>query len=284
MRFCALLAATVSLFMVMFLAVGCDNPPRPDEAAAYDKDLDGDPSVHTLVEVAVIRITEERAGPNKQAKAEDKSETTEPPAETAPAVKTPKKPAPASPSGNKAPRQALHEMARSVNAGNRAAFMECVYFRKNQKPFVSGFFELTQAMNQFKAKMEKTHGPDAVKGSRLSGLAPSIKEIDSVKIRVTGDSALATTPGQAKPIRLVKKNGKWLIDLSSDFPAGKDAAKVNARIKGMKGAVAKVSQKIGKPGYTAKKINKELEGAVMGAMMAEGLGDALKNIDKKVGK
>ncbi len=325
MRYCALLMAVMCLSL--FVLIGCDNPPQPSDPTVYDRDLDGDPNIHTLDAVVVVEKIGDSSGKKEsvvseevveevEAVSEESAAQPEPatpevvtppvnpfvfptkPAEAVPApalpTPTPAEPkatpeaseVPAAPASVDQPQKdVLKKMADAVRSGNKAEFMECVYVQSANRPFV---FELVRSFDNFNAKMKETYGQDAVKGSK-SDLLPSAEDIDDkIEITVSGNSAIVKMQDQGQTLRMLKQNDKWLVDVLRDIPLGNDAGRSRAVFNAAKGVIAKAEKKIGMPGYNAKRINDELQnemmGAASGAVMADGLGDALKKMNIRVGR
>jgi len=92
------------------------------------------------------------------------------------------------------------------------------------------------------------------------------------QIKGEGDKATVTDPNDPKrePILLVKKGGKWLVDVSSDAPKGADRVKTAAAFREFNKTIADLRTKVGKEGVTADKVAEELMGAVMKMATAAG--------------
>jgi len=170
------------------------------------------------------------------------------------------------------PKEAIENFRQSILDKDKDAFVACFATCDDTKEMIDclGAFVITS--QDFKAAMEKEYGKGSATAVKSEiGDVQDEKWIDTITIKEEGDKATATMKGKKQPLELVKKDDVWLIDPHS-IASGKEMKPEQVKMMvGMFGAMNKAMEaqkaNIGKDGYTAEKINKELEAAIMGAMM-----------------
>ncbi|MBN1553609.1 MAG: hypothetical protein JXA11_02605 [Phycisphaerae bacterium] len=236
--------------------------PNPLKAAFNKKDV-----------LAVAEDTPRRPAPKTgptTPKPADKPKDTSPSKETA--AKT-QKTAGASDDKNadpelKAAQEVVVALYQAVETANPKAYEANLTFSNADKPMVGIMWSLVKEMNGFEKDMKKTYGQagvDAVKKSQLARMGMAPPSLDDIKskmaVKITGNKAKATLPGQSQPIPLVKVNGKWKVQLAMPdlmrTPQGQMVAK--SIVNGVKNA----RKNIGKPGYTPQKIMAMVNSSLM---------------------
>lgn len=166
----------------------------------------------------------------------------------------------------KAVQTTLVAFAKSVETSDTKTFKENLSYTKADEPVLKIMWAMVTEMNGLEKDMAKAYGQkgvDAVKKNqqmRIGASVPSVEDIrNKMKVKVTGNKAKATIPGQARPMSLVKANGKWKVQLfkpgEMQGPQAQFAlAIMTASVKGIKNA----RKKIGKPGYTPEKVMQEV--------------------------
>lgn len=164
-------------------------------------------------------------------------------------------------------------MVKAMQDGDSEAFVACFDATEDQEKFLGVMCEMVSTSIKFEEAMVKEYGEDAVnKGGSKSNLDDfkDDKWLDDIEIKIDGDKATAIKKGEKEPLNLVKKDGGWKI-VAEDM-AGENQMKDLDKALKMFEAMIKVTKdatdKIGKDGYTAEKINKEMGEAMMAAMMA----------------
>ena len=167
----------------------------------------------------------------------------------------------------KTPKDALMNMVNAIKASDKKAFMDAVNVSEDAAPVVEAMFETMAMMMDFGKAMEKEYGKDALPEG---GPAASAKMFDfdesKLQVKVDGDTATATMPDQDDKVKLVKKDGKWKVDLSDQMPPPDQRKQMIESLAVMKKAVAAARSKIGKEGYTAEKVMQEFMAEMMKAM------------------
>ncbi len=171
-------------------------------------------------------------------------------------------------------RAAIESMRRAVLAGDGEAFVACFDATAEQKPCLVAVSEHMGAMLKFEQAMKKAYGADATKGRGVGEGLEELRDegfLDGITIRIDGEKATAARAGDPRPMNLRKKGGAWKIDPGAMLagPRGQkaDLGKLAGSLEAMTRAVETATGRIGKEGYTAEKINRELTNEMMKAMM-----------------
>ena len=170
------------------------------------------------------------------------------------------------------PKEAMANMAKGLADGNEAQFIACFDATEQEAKFLKSTFAIMKATTEFNAAAVAAYGEEEAK--KLSGdMSKSpfpTKDIDkwveTLTINVDGDKASVTAPDQPKPLKLVRKNGAWLVK-TEDMPPTSE--KTEAALK-MMGAMAdvftKMKARIGQEGVTAESLKEEMGAEMMKAM------------------
>jgi len=164
----------------------------------------------------------------------------------------------------KTPKEAVTNMSKAIEKMDKDQFLASTYLGEGGKEFAEAMFDTMAAMTAFGKEMEKAYGKDAIAGMVEQTPALTDEELAKLVIKEEGEKATATDP-KGKPVRLVKKDGAWLVDMSEDVPKGEERAKALKEAKAMAKAYNDVRPKIGK-GMTKEQIAEELGKAMKAAM------------------
>ena len=173
----------------------------------------------------------------------------------------------------KTPVQTLRNMQASMVTGNQKAFIECFDATAQEKEGLKLFCEFVSVAVAFDAAMKKEYGEEAeASGQGMKGSEDmrDTKWLDDAKVDIKGDEATVTRSGDANPVNLVKKGGVWKIKGTSLMGKDLDADSIEKRntfFRTMIDAQKAGMAKIGKEGYTAKKVQAEVQAAMFGGMM-----------------
>ncbi len=157
------------------------------------------------------------------------------------------------------PKEALENMVKAMQDGDSEAFVACFDATEDQEKFLGVMCEVTYAKMKFKEAMVKEYGEDAIPKSYLDDFKDD-KWLEDMEIKIDGDKATATKKGQKEPLNLVKKDGEWKIDAKdmADENQMKDMGMTLKMFEALTKAMKDATSKIGKKGYTAEKIHKEM--------------------------
>ena len=171
-----------------------------------------------------------------------------------------------------APQQTLENMRLAMLAGDSEGFVACFDVSPEQETMLKKFPPFAKAASEYEAEMIKAYGKDAMGDGAVSTDMSDMKDenwLESVTITVDGDKAVAKKKGEDSPINLIKKNGVWKI-ADNFLMTGATDEEVEQGIKMielMTKMFSNAKTKIGKEGYTAKKIQQEMQVEVMRSMM-----------------
>lgn len=180
---------------------------------------------------------------------------------------------PAKVTAPKTPKDTLMNMVNALKAADKKAFMDAVHVPQDATPAVEAMFETMAIMMDFTRAMEKEYGQEALAGrGPMSGAKMLDFDESKLQVKVEGDTATATIPDEKEPIKLVKKDGKWKVDLSDQMPPPDQRKEMIEGVAVMKKAVGAARGKIGKEGYTAEKVMQEFMAEMMKAAMQKGMG------------
>jgi hypothetical protein len=102
-------------------------------------------------------------------------------------------------------------------------------------------------------------------GARLSlSLSGKPENIDKLIFTITGDEAMARMPGDDKPNRLVRKDGKWYL-LAEDLVGKADPGRT-ALQKKLAAVIREKKKRIGQKDVNAFSLDKELGDAMSKVM------------------
>ncbi len=166
------------------------------------------------------------------------------------------------------PMQALKNFQAAMLAGDKDAVANCIDGSDKHIEFFADTCEMIAVTTRFQDAMKAAYGEDAVKGGGEKNPFADENFLKGVEIKIDGDTAVATKPGDDEKIKLVKKNGQWKLDANAMMPEEEfeQAAMAMAMMKAMAEAQKGLMDKIDQPGYSAERINKEL-GQAMGKAM-----------------
>ncbi len=295
----------LSILLLLWMAVGsgCSKRATSRDAGAGDENHDGLPSIHKVVIVDPNKDRTERITPSTppadttpRATEDDISETARDTATKAEGEGIKKAPPPETPEFEalsegkvkpnavefegraatekeaQAMRRTLMDMTRGLKSGDKALLVSAFDAGPEDKVLLEMLFDSMIVMQDFEADMKKTYGEDAMKNVDIKmsqkGLDMSTLEEwkEDIRFKVQGDKAVATVKGQTVPMNLVKKGDKWLIVMEQQPIEDKDREMFVQMMKSMMEVVNSARAKIGKEGYTAKKIGDEMKLDMMGAM------------------
>jgi hypothetical protein len=171
--------------------------------------------------------------------------------------------------------EGLREVYRSAMEGmfayDKDKFLASVTGSKEAMDYADAFMEFCAAVKEFKDAAIKEWGENGWTpftlpgGARLSlSLSGKPENIDKLVFKITGDEATATMPGDDKPNRLVRKDGRWYL-LAEDLVGKADPARTTLQRK-MATVIREKKKRIGQKNVNAFSLDKELGDAMSKAM------------------
>jgi len=176
------------------------------------------------------------------------------------------------------PKDVALAVLKAMETGDGEAMVSCYDCSDEDKAFMKQFTPIGANMHAFATAGAKAYGKDAwmaaAKKAEMEDIAvspfPDFTDADKkMKCTVEGDKATCTLEGMDEPLKLVKKDGKW-VALDDSLPPESERKKMLVPMTAMSKAMDAVQGKIGQTGVTADKIFEELIQAVAKAMGAPG--------------
>jgi len=173
------------------------------------------------------------------------------------------------------PEQTFKNMQAALLAGDKVAFVECFDVSGREADMLGAIAEFVGVSIRFEQAMKKAYGEDALRSSQRSEPLEAWKKsssLEGAKITIEGDTATVTKAGEATPLHLVRREGVWRIRAGeflggAQAPGGQDLDAAVKMLSAMTKALKSVMTRIGEPGYSAEKINREVGAAMMAAML-----------------
>ncbi len=161
------------------------------------------------------------------------------------------------PKGGNTPREALQNVAKGFETENVEMIKAGIYVSDESREFANTSLDSMGAMIKLQQDLAKAYGKDAVKNpiSLKSEDVPTAEEIEKMTFNEEGDTAVAQHKN--KPLKFIKKDGRWFVDFSDEMPTG-DMKLTILHNKKVAELAEKYRRKVGKEGYTADKIMEEL--------------------------
>lgn len=133
------------------------------------------------------------------------------------------------------PLATVKRMVAAIEAGD-AATLESCFFTANEsdKQTVRGMFGMMTSVNKLDHAMKAKFGTSLTEAGQSMGMGGMSggmggfdpKAIANATVKVEGDTATVSIPGDPDPTKMVRKDGKWLIDLSDQMAEMKQAAQM----------------------------------------------------------
>ena len=168
------------------------------------------------------------------------------------------------------PKEAMINMVKGLANGTEAQFLACFDATEQEARFLKSVFAIMKASREFNAAAVAAYGEEGAK--KLSGDKSPFptkdfdKWAETLTINVDGDKATVTSPDQPKPLKLVRKNGAWLIK-ADDIPQTPEKAETALKTMGvMANVFTKMKARIGQEGVTVESLDKEMNAEMMKAM------------------
>ncbi len=163
------------------------------------------------------------------------------------------------------PKRTVMDFFAGVEKGDRAMLRACSHVPEEGKAFAEAYFDVLIASRAFQRQILKAYGKEGLEaiGITASMCVPDSKWIkENVKVSITGDKAEARFAGKVRPLKLVRRDGAWLIDFVGILPPSPQRELIIRDFRAQATVMVRLQPKIGTKGYTPEKIRKELETGV----------------------
>ena len=162
------------------------------------------------------------------------------------------------------PMDAMKNVFQAYETNNRELFLNNVYFKPEHQKYIDAKFEAEVVFAAFRRQLAGAYGSGCFKGRQCLDGMPHVGTINStllgrkpsVRVHDRSGSIIYLRPNCQ--IYVTVKGGSWKVNLAG---RGKDTRQLERNIgyiRGVKRAVEAACENIGKPGYDADRIDKEL--------------------------
>ncbi len=150
------------------------------------------------------------------------------------------------------PPQALWTLIKSMETGDKDAFLTVLYFPGDDLELRDVVYEAKSAKFKLALACETAYGKG--RGAEFVDYWPLAKDdIDKLAFKEDGDKAHVTPPRCGR-IHLLRQGDRWLVDLSIGAETAKQRTATIAGFKAIIKAAADVRPKVGRAGETAEHI------------------------------
>ena len=147
------------------------------------------------------------------------------------------------------PRQALLDYAKAVEAADKELFLASVYCEDTE--YAEMLFAAELALAEFRKAFDQAYSIELLTKAPSADLAVLAHRIKpDLKIDQEGDRAVAFLDG-GDSVELIRKDGRWKVDLRAATPTGSDRQAALARQRGKIEDVRALREKVGHPDYDA---------------------------------
>ena len=178
------------------------------------------------------------------------------------------------------PKESLKTFFESFADGDREKFRAVTTGADSVVNIMGNMVDFAAEMKAFEKAAIDEYGENAWQEINQSGVANSmapdaefkkmLENVDAAEITIDGDNASCTVPDE-DPFNLIKKDGKWFIDLDQLFGTETDTQELSGMselMPQMVNAVTEVRQTIGQPNVTPQTLNEEMSKRMMTIIMS----------------
>jgi hypothetical protein len=166
------------------------------------------------------------------------------------------------------PKAVCVNFVKAVETGNQDLFLDSLTYEDKDEEMLVAMFGTISAGQKLHVKALEAYGPEGAELLVKNSSFPTVAEIEEkVTIEESGDTAKAILPDQNEPLELVKVDGVWKAKLpEKDLPPAEQRPQAIAMMQTLASVMNEAAEKVGKEGYTAEKIEKEMAAAMQKAM------------------
>ncbi len=167
----------------------------------------------------------------------------------------------------KTPQETLAKVAAAFKSGDAAAMTSCYKTNEQSARAMKAMVPVAKVMIDFSEKMEAAYGKEAANVFGGSGPRNMAENVAKATVKIDGDKAVATIPGERKPVNMVKENGVWLVvDKTMSEMTKEQVDMMLKQVVPMRVALESVMGEIGKEGVTQQDIMQKMTTAMQKAM------------------
>lgn len=174
------------------------------------------------------------------------------------------------------PRDAVGKFIDALLEFDKAKYMSLLTGDELELKAASTFMDYLIAVRDFKKAVIDAYGVSGWAhfenegGAKLSlDMSDTREKLDSMQVRIEGEKATCTVPGEAQVMHLSRRNGMWYVDAGGAISTGGTSlAKFIKTWSEMADAVREKQRRIGQPGVTAPSLDKELGDEILKILMS----------------
>lgn len=166
--------------------------------------------------------------------------------------------------GAETPQAAFQTFIEALKTGNKQEFLSIAQTSETSRPVAEAIVEFAGALAEFHRKIKAAYGEEALKlfhGEEGDPFGPfEDYDVSQLHVEQEGDRATATVPNEKEPLDMVRKDGRWYVDLTQMLaPEDREQAEqIATQFRETAAAYHKVIPDIGQPQVTAEDIQKKL--------------------------
>ena len=162
------------------------------------------------------------------------------------------------------PQGAVKMFADGLAEYDKQKYLSAIHGDQQMRQLAEIIFDYSSSMNDFKTAFIAQYGPDAEQKffptPASAGMAALQKNLESMNIKIEGDKAICTVPGEEGAVYLIRKNDLWYVDVGLIFVVSAEEA--DRRIKMWSEVIEMIrdmQKKVGAPGVTAQALYEEFD-------------------------
>jgi len=167
--------------------------------------------------------------------------------------------------GQSTPEGVVRKMTTAVVEMDKEDFVACLTGTPTEMRAANAFMDFLVAGKEFKEAMIEAYGEKAwadfqdPRGARLTTeVTDNRGELHKVKYDVKGDTAVCTFPEGSQRIHLVRKDGRWYVQVRDIITAKGPLEKATEFWEKTAAFIRRSKARIGKPGVTAESLDDEM--------------------------
>ena len=168
------------------------------------------------------------------------------------------------------PKQAVLNMRQALLDGNEKGFINCIDADDNERRGLGAIFQAIQASKNFEEKVTAAYGAEVAEGMSDAEDSPfaALEDIkpEDIEVKEDGDNATAELPGESEPLKLIRKDGVWLITMGRDKPSKEEVDQMVSMMGKLTEVMNEYADKAGQ-GLSAEEFAQEMDAAMTEARM-----------------
>lgn len=178
-------------------------------------------------------------------------------------------------SGQATPMATMQKMLTALETGKKADFVACWGINEEQKRFIAALWDIDRQLRRLKDGIREAYGPEGLAafhtapGLQTQGFDETLeKDVSKLSVKTVGETALCTSPGSDKPLRMVRIEDRWVADTEAALTPMITVERVLQLAPKMEGVVDRVVAQVGQADVTPARLKglytREIVMAIMG--------------------